>query len=133
MRGMMKRRHGRIIGITSVVGVMGNPGQANYVASKAGVIGLTKSLAQELAARNVTVNASQDPVISALRDQTHATVPAVQDRSWDVVLANGDTLYQETVLGNRPVGAAVAAFTKLVNDTNAKLAADGAGTPEKKP
>jgi 3-oxoacyl-[acyl-carrier protein] reductase len=57
MRGMMKKRWGRIVNITSVVGVMGNPGQANYVASKAGVIGLTKSLAQELAARSVTVNA----------------------------------------------------------------------------
>jgi len=57
MRPMMKRRWGRIVNITSVVGVTGNPGQANYVASKAGVIGLTKSLAQELAARNVTVNA----------------------------------------------------------------------------
>jgi 3-oxoacyl-[acyl-carrier protein] reductase len=56
MRGMMKRRHGRIIGITSVVGVTGNPGQANYAASKAGMIGLTKSLAQELASRNITVN-----------------------------------------------------------------------------
>ena len=57
MRNMMKKRQGRIINITSVVGVTGNPGQANYVASKAGVIGLTKSMAQELAARNVTVNA----------------------------------------------------------------------------
>ena len=57
MRGMMKKRWGRIVNITSVVGLTGNPGQANYVASKAGVIGLTKSLAQELAARNVTVNA----------------------------------------------------------------------------
>ena len=57
MRGMMKKRWGRIVNITSVVGVTGNPGQANYVASKAGVIGLTKSMAQELAARNVTVNA----------------------------------------------------------------------------
>jgi 3-oxoacyl-[acyl-carrier protein] reductase len=56
MRGMMKKRAGRIINITSIVGVTGNPGQANYVASKAGVIGLTKSLAQELATRNVTVN-----------------------------------------------------------------------------
>ena len=56
MRGMMKRRHGRIIGITSVVGVTGNPGQANYAASKAGMIGLTKALAQELASRNITVN-----------------------------------------------------------------------------
>ncbi len=56
MRGMMKKRWGRIINITSVVAVTGNPGQANYVASKAGVIGLTKSLAQELASRSVTVN-----------------------------------------------------------------------------
>ena len=57
MRGMMKKRWGRIVNITSVVGVTGNPGQANYVASKAGIIGLTKSLAHELAGRNVTVNA----------------------------------------------------------------------------
>jgi 3-oxoacyl-[acyl-carrier protein] reductase len=53
---MMRRRHGRIINITSVVGVTGNPGQANYCASKAGMIGFTKSLAQEIATRNVTVN-----------------------------------------------------------------------------
>ena len=56
MRGMMKRRHGRIIGITSVVGVTGNAGQTNYAASKAGMIGFTKSLAQEVASRNITVN-----------------------------------------------------------------------------
>jgi 3-oxoacyl-[acyl-carrier protein] reductase len=56
LRGMMKARWGRIIGITSVVGVMGNPGQANYCASKAGMIGFSKSLAQEVAARGVTVN-----------------------------------------------------------------------------
>ncbi len=56
MRLMMKKRWGRIINITSIVGVTGNPGQANYVASKAGLIGMTKSLAQELASRNVTVN-----------------------------------------------------------------------------
>lgn len=53
---MMKRRSGRIINITSVVGVSGNPGQANYCASKAGMIGFTKSVAQEIAPRNVTVN-----------------------------------------------------------------------------
>ena len=53
---MMKRRYGRIINITSVVGVTGNPGQANYCASKAGMIGFSKSLAQEIASRNVTVN-----------------------------------------------------------------------------
>jgi len=56
MRGMMKRRHGRIIGITSVVGVTGNAGQTNYAASKAGMIGFTKSLAQEVASRHITVN-----------------------------------------------------------------------------
>jgi 3-oxoacyl-[acyl-carrier protein] reductase len=54
---MMRERWGRIVNISSVVGQAGNPGQANYVASKAGLIGLTKSLAQELASRNITVNA----------------------------------------------------------------------------
>ena len=54
---MMKERWGRIVNISSVVGEAGNPGQANYVASKAGLIGLTKSLAQEMASRNITVNA----------------------------------------------------------------------------
>ena len=53
---MMRRRYGRIVNITSVVGVTGNPGQANYCASKAGMIGFSKSLAQEIATRNVTVN-----------------------------------------------------------------------------
>lgn len=56
-RPMMKARGGRIINISSVVGVMGNPGQVNYVSAKAGVIGMTKSVARELAARNITVNA----------------------------------------------------------------------------
>ena len=56
MRGMMKRRWGRIVGITSIVGVTGNPGQANYAASKAGMIGMSKSLAQEIANRGITVN-----------------------------------------------------------------------------
>lgn len=56
-RPMMKQRFGRIINITSVVGVLGNPGQANYVAAKAGVIGLTKTTAKELASRGITVNA----------------------------------------------------------------------------
>jgi 3-oxoacyl-[acyl-carrier protein] reductase len=54
---MLRQRSGRIVNMASVVGIMGNPGQANYVASKAGVIGLTKSVARELAARSVTVNA----------------------------------------------------------------------------
>lgn len=56
LRDMIKRRWGRIIGITSVVGVTGNPGQANYAAAKAGMIGMTKSLAAEVASRGITVN-----------------------------------------------------------------------------
>jgi 3-oxoacyl-[acyl-carrier protein] reductase len=56
VKGMMKRRTGRIIGITSIVGVTGNPGQTNYAASKAGMIGFSKALAQEVASRNITVN-----------------------------------------------------------------------------
>jgi len=74
LRGMMKRRWGRIIGITSVVGVTGNPGQTNYAASKAGMIGFSKSLAQEVASRNVTVNCVApgfiaSPMTDALSDQ----------------------------------------------------------------
>ena len=57
IKTMLKQRYGRIINIASVVGQSGNPGQANYVASKAGIIGFTKSLAQEVASRNITVNA----------------------------------------------------------------------------
>lgn len=56
LRGMMKRRNGRIIGVTSVVGSTGNPGQSNYCASKAGMIGFTKSVAQEIANRGITAN-----------------------------------------------------------------------------
>ncbi len=56
LRGMMKRRWGRIIGISSIVGAAGNPGQANYAASKAGMMGMTRALAQEVASRGITVN-----------------------------------------------------------------------------
>jgi 3-oxoacyl-[acyl-carrier protein] reductase len=85
MRGMMKRRWGRIIGITSVVGVTGNPGQANYAASKAGMIGMTKSIAQEVASRNITANCIAPGFIgSAMTDALNddqkarilATIPA---------------------------------------------------------
>jgi 3-oxoacyl-[acyl-carrier protein] reductase len=57
MRGMMKARWGRIVNVSSVVGATGNPGQANYAASKAGLVGMTKSLAYEVASRGITVNA----------------------------------------------------------------------------
>jgi 3-oxoacyl-[acyl-carrier protein] reductase len=85
LRGMMKRRFGRIIGITSVVGVMGNPGQGNYAASKAGMIGMTKSLAQEVASRNITANCIapgfiRSAMTDALNDDQKArimgTIPA---------------------------------------------------------
>jgi 3-oxoacyl-[acyl-carrier protein] reductase len=81
MRGMMKRRYGRIIGITSVVGVTGNAGQANYAASKAGMIGMTKALAQELASRNVTVNCIAPgfiatPMTDALNDKQKEAIIA---------------------------------------------------------
>ena len=76
-RGMMKRRHGRVINITSVVGIMGNKGQANYAASKAGLIGLTKSVAKELASRNVLVNAVAPGYIET--DMTHDLPEAARD------------------------------------------------------
>lgn len=81
MRGMMKSRWGRIIGITSVVGVTGNPGQANYAASKAGMIGFSKALAQEVASRGVTVNCVApgfiaSPMTDALNDDQKGAILA---------------------------------------------------------
>jgi len=73
-RGMMKRRWGRIINIASVVGLMGNKGQANYAASKAGLIGLSKSVAKELASRNILCNVVAPGFIRT--DMTDAMVPA---------------------------------------------------------
>jgi 3-oxoacyl-[acyl-carrier protein] reductase len=78
-RPMMKARFGRIISITSVVGLTGNPGQANYVASKAGLIGMTKSVAQELASRGITVNAiapgfMTSAMTEALNEQQRAAI-----------------------------------------------------------
>ena len=85
LKGMMRQRFGRIVGITSVVGVTGNAGQANYAASKAGMIGLSKALAQEVASRGITVNciapgfiasAMTDKLDQKQRDAILATVPA---------------------------------------------------------
>jgi len=78
-KGMMRRRAGRIIGITSVVGVTGNPGQTNYAASKAGMIGFSKSLAQEVGSRGITVNTIapgfiESPMTDALNDAHRETI-----------------------------------------------------------
>ena len=84
-RPMMKARHGRIISITSVVGATGNPGQANYAASKAGLVGMSKALAQELASRGITVNcvapgfirsAMTDILPDSQKDALNARIPA---------------------------------------------------------
>ena len=85
VKGMMRRRYGRIINIASVVGVTGNPGQGNYAAAKAGLIGMAKSLAREVASRNITVNTIapgfiETPMTDALNDKQKesilTTVPA---------------------------------------------------------
>lgn len=85
VKGMIKRRYGRIIGVTSVVGVTGNPGQANYCASKAGMIGMSKALAAEVASRNITVNCVapgfiETAMTDALNEKQHesilSTIPA---------------------------------------------------------
>lgn len=83
MPGMMKERWGRIINIASVVGEMGNAGQANYVSSKAGLIGLTKSLAQELASRGITVNAITPGFIET--DMTSVLNDEVKEKMLNVI------------------------------------------------
>ncbi len=85
LKGMMKRRTGRIVSVTSIVGVTGNPGQTNYAASKAGLIGMSKSLAQEVASRGITVNcvapgfirtAMTDVLPDAQKDSLVSSIPA---------------------------------------------------------
>jgi 3-oxoacyl-[acyl-carrier protein] reductase len=80
-RGMMRRRSGRIIGITSVIGVTGNAGQGNYAAAKAGMIGMSKSLAQEVASRGVTVNCIAPGFIAT------AMTDALNDKQREAILA----------------------------------------------
>jgi 3-oxoacyl-[acyl-carrier protein] reductase len=95
-KGMMKRRFGRIIGITSVVGVTGNGGQTNYAASKAGMIGFSKALAQEVASRGITVNCVApgfiaSPMTDALNDAQRtgilASIPAARLGEGDDIAA----------------------------------------------
>jgi 3-oxoacyl-[acyl-carrier protein] reductase len=86
VRGMMRRRAGRLIGITSIVGVTGNPGQGNYAASKAGMIGMAKALAAEVASRGVTVNCVAPGFIRT------AMTDALNDKQ------------RETILGRVPAG-----------------------------
>ena len=81
LRSMTRQRFGRIIAITSVVGVTGNPGQANYAASKAGIIGMSKSLAAEIASRNVTVNAIAPGFIAT------AMTDALNEQQREAILA----------------------------------------------
>ncbi len=85
LRGMIKQRWGRIISISSIIGIMGNAGQANYAASKAGIIGFTKSLAREVASRNITVNAvapgfiktdMTDSLSKEIKEKYLANIPA---------------------------------------------------------
>jgi len=104
LRGMMKRRWGRIVGITSVVGVIGNPGQANYAASKAGMIGMTKSLAAEVASRGITVNciapgfietAMTGGIEEGQKEKLLATIPSGRLGSVDDVAAAAAFLASE--------------------------------------
>jgi 3-oxoacyl-[acyl-carrier protein] reductase len=96
-RGMMKARWGRIINITSIVGVTGNPGQANYCAAKAGMIGWSKAMAQEIASRNITVNciapgfiatAMTDALTDAQKETINAKIPAGRMGTSDDIAAS---------------------------------------------
>jgi 3-oxoacyl-[acyl-carrier protein] reductase len=117
VKGMMRRRHGRIVNIGSVVGSTGNPGQGNYAASKAGLIGMTKALAAEVASRNITVNLVapgfiQSPMTDALNDKQRegilATVPLGR-------LGRGDEIASSVVYLASDEAAYVTGHTLHVN------------------
>jgi len=117
MKGMMKRRSGRIIGITSVVGVTGNPGQTNYSASKAGMIGFSKALAQEVGSRGITVNCiapgfiaspMTDVLNEAQRETILKTIPTGR-------LGTGDEIAAAAVYLASDEGAYVTGQTLHVN------------------
>ena len=108
LRGMMKKRWGRIVSITSVVGATGNPGQGNYAAAKAGLVGMTKSLAAEVASRNITVNAvapgfiataMTDALTDAQKETISTRIPAgrmgtpAEIAAAVVYLASGEAAY----------------------------------------
>jgi 3-oxoacyl-[acyl-carrier protein] reductase len=104
--GMMRERWGRIVNISSVVGEMGNPGQANYVASKAGLIGLTKSLAREVGSRNITVNAVAPGFIET--DMTHGLTAELKQK-----------MIEQTPLGRIGSPEDVAAAVKFLSGDEA--------------
>jgi 3-oxoacyl-[acyl-carrier protein] reductase len=106
LRGMIRKRFGRIIGVTSMVGVTGNPGQGNYAASKAGLIGMSKSLAYEVAGRGVTVNCVAPGMISS------PMIDALTD-------AQRNAMMQKIPVGRIGAGAEVAAAVVFLASTEA--------------
>lgn len=117
MRGMMKRRFGRVINITSIVGVTGNPGQANYAAAKAGVAGMSMALARELGSRNITVNCVAPGFIAT--DMTEALGDAARDALLGQIplgrLGNADEVAAAVVFLASPGAAYVTGSTLHVN------------------